>query len=128
MAFKSDIKLFRNQFEKSVKNLNHFHNRFLIYMANRAMVRAIRRTPVDTGYLKAMWFIGTPENLSIAVFNSAEYAEWVEFGRRTGFKGMGPPKWVPGKFMLTRAMDETDFEMETQYNIMFAKYLSGYKL
>ena len=89
-------------------------------LAARLLALVIKRTPVDTGYLRHGWTGGenksakayaegckvykNGDNYTIIVENPVEYAPYVEFGHRTrGGKG-----WVAGQFMLTISEEELE--------------------
>lgn len=69
--------------------------------------RAVKDTPVDTGHLKGSWqtsnAIKRGGEWRIAVYNTANYALYVEYGHRS--RGGG---WVSGRFMLTTAEKYVD--------------------
>ena len=104
--------------------------------AKRCMLRAEKRTPVDTGQLRKNWKadngVKRGWNYTITVENPVEYASYVEFGHRVNWEGIkkGKPNkgklgyktdkdgkkkkkkgWVDGYFMLTKAVDETKQDM-----------------
>lgn len=82
-------------------------------------VKRSGRTPVDTGELWRNWQVGSVvkegDKYTVEVYNSTEYAEWVEFGHRQTpgryvpaiGKRLKKP-WVQGKFMLTVSTREID--------------------
>lgn len=86
-------------------------------LAARLLAKVIRRTPVDSGYLRRGWTAGRNQNAKayvnslsvtnhgstyeITISNPVEYCPYVEYGHRT--RGSG---WVDGKFMLTISSDE----------------------
>ena len=88
-------------------------------LAARLLALVIKRTPVDTGYLRRGWTGGksagakafadsltvehSGDTYTIIVENPVEYASYVEYGHRT--RGGG---WVPGQFFLT--LSEQDLE------------------
>lgn len=64
------------------------------------------------GTLRRGWDIGpvikSGETYSVEIFNSVEYASYVEFGHRTrNHKG-----WVPGQYMLTISEEEMKNDLE----------------
>lgn len=65
------------------------------------------RTPVKTGNLRRNWFVDETVSVNgkkykIDVFNSTEYAPYVEYGHRT----RNHNGWVEGCFMLTESENE----------------------
>ena len=68
---------------------------------------AIKRSPVDSGRLKAAWRASQTEKHAALVENPTPYASFVEFGRRNRFGG----RFVPGQRFLAAAIEETEEEM-----------------
>lgn len=78
-------------------------------IAARMLSKVIRRTPVDEGTLRRGWTVeaNVRKNGSvyeIEVFNSIDYAPYVEFGHRT----RNHQGWVKGRFMMTISADEVE--------------------
>ena len=114
------VEMFEQQYEK-------FLNDFLYEMGLRAMAQTKKLTPVDTGNLRNRWQLSKVtrkgDYLIIALYNTAEYASFVEEGHRqtrrflpgvlsSGKKGtkftyvkgaktgiMLRDKWIPGVHM-----------------------------
>lgn len=91
----------KNRLEKlQESDLQKFNEQMVYELAARLLRKAVKRTPVDSGWLRNGWFIGgTHYNngvYEVDVYNNTEYASYVETGHRTrDHKG-----WVPGRFML----------------------------
>lgn len=62
-------------FHNMRKRMTEFQDEF----AEEFLVRVQRRTPVDTGRLRAGWDIGT-SGKTVVVLNDVEYASYVEDG------------------------------------------------
>ena len=79
-------------------------------------VKRGKRTPVDTGELRRNWQVSNIRFFErfcvVEIYNSTEYAEYVEFGHRLVRKTKNGDKkfirWVPGKFMLTISTRELE--------------------
>jgi hypothetical protein len=126
-------------------NADEFFKDVLHTAGKRVHYRAEQRTPVDTGQLRKNWIIDNDKvrgwNYTTDVENPVEYASYVEYGHRVGNannlpkgskmgrsrrgrkkealnKGNGEQTktWVEGKFMLTKAIDETKQEMGNLVN------------
>lgn len=100
-------------FSKRLSKLNEdtmrdFCKREAKGLAQRLLRKVIKRTPVDTGHLRGSWSATDVEELDdayrITVYNSVEYAPYVEFGHRT----RNHQGWVAGYFMLTKSEIEVD--------------------
>ena len=148
--FKFDNKEFKKylqNFEKMVTEFDTWLKTFLLQQAQRCVANAKKRTPVDTGALRASWGIGTqviilkqsssgkmsidPENSTIAdikvvgdnlevtIWNGMEYASYVEYGHTT--KGRGG--WIDGEYMLTISITEVERAMPSRFNREFEQFL-----
>lgn len=80
-------------------------------LAARMLGKVIRRTPVakvNGGTLRRGWTIGQVKKsgatYEIEVFNSVDYAQYVEFGHRTS----NHQGWVNGRFMMTISADQVE--------------------
>lgn len=79
-------------------------------LAARLLNLVLKRTPVDTGYLRRGWTAikydvqHSGDTYMVTIENPVEYASYVEYGHRT----RGGGGWVPGQFFLT--LSEQDLE------------------
>ena len=105
----NDLKVFRNNLGKLT---NTEYDRLAEECCNEIAARLLRmtkqNTPVDTGHLKRSWKKeAARKNGNVwcsVVYNTADYAMYVEYGHRTtNHKG-----WVTGRFMLTNAEKEIE--------------------
>lgn len=55
----SEFESYVKNFEKMTKDFDNFLKKFLLQMAQRVVSRCVKRTPVDTGAMKASWGIGS---------------------------------------------------------------------
>ena len=146
-----DFRQFENyvkKFEKMTTEFDEFLRTFLLQQAQRVVSNAKRRTPVDTGAMRASWGIGSqkitltkigngksvkidPENSTIAdisvvgnnfeveIWNSVEYASYIEWGHRT----RGGNGWVEGYYVLTISIQQVENAMPARFNSTFTKFL-----
>ena len=88
-------------------------------LAARLLRKVKKRTPVDTGELRRNWQVSNIRLFErfcvVEIYNSTEYAEYVEFGHRQTPGRYVPAigkrlkkAWVPGKFMLTLSTKELE--------------------
>ena len=112
------------------RRLVDFEKKFLNTLANMVMQKAIKRTPVDTGLLRASWEVTQVKQrgntLEITIYNDAKqggadesYASYVEYGHFTRNR----VSWVDGHYMLTTSMDEVRAEMTRVWNILFNEFV-----
>jgi hypothetical protein len=106
----SDMKLFK----ENIIELNKIANQIQMKVASRVAQLAIRKvkkmTPVDTGDLRNNWkfyVVKKGDTFFIHVYNQLEYASFVENGHRIVVAGQ-TVGWVEGKFMLKLTRDEME--------------------
>lgn len=144
------------EFQKEIKALMEEGDKFLhqaiTNIAQRAIARIKKRTPVDTGTLRNAWRISSIQKLAdqyIAIIvNETEYAEYVEYGHRvrgkrkrktkiqrgkkkkykikkTAWKSKVEKGFVKGRFMMTISMWEIEKEMDKIVQREFEKWLKS---
>lgn len=110
-----EIQDFAKKLEKQLSDANRdkFMEDCCKEIAARLLSRVIKRTPVKEGTLRRGWQIDDNKNINVvkrggeyrcSIYNSVNYASYVEYGHRT-------PKhdgWVPGQFFLTISEKEVD--------------------
>lgn len=104
----SNLDEFQKRLERIAKGIPEVCQEIANEMAGEVEKRTKRTTPFLTGRLKRAWRIRKNPKLgntySTDVVNNVEYAPYVEYGHRTAnHRG-----FVPGFFMMTRALDEVD--------------------
>ena len=62
-------------------------------------------TPVDTGYLRNGWRLGSISSEEATVANNTEYAAHVEYGHRVKAHGKYTGRVVKGRYMFRDAME-----------------------
>lgn len=89
-----------------------------------ALKKVIQQTPRDTGNLARSW-LTTPDVKQVGksykkdIYNTADYAVYVEYGHRTpSHRG-----WVPGQFMLTNTLEQVDRMKESIISQIVSKHL-----
>lgn len=120
-----------------------FHNwlkSFLLEEAQKVVEKGKPRTPVDTGYLRNSWYIGSQkikqdiENgkatinwkksdiasikvigdiLQVEIGLSADYASFIEYGHHS----------YEGRYMLTISIDEVQRELPARFNKAWLLFL-----
>jgi hypothetical protein len=106
----TDMKLFK----QNIIELNKIAHQVQMKVASRVAQLAIRKvkkmTPVDTGDLRNNWkfyVVKKGDTFFIHVYNQLEYASFVENGHRIVIAGQ-TVGWVEGKFMLKLTRDEME--------------------
>ena len=132
-----------SQFKKMVENFASVVNdptpidevlaRILLDMGNISLAEVKERTPVDTGYLRRHWFISKVErvgdNFHIELYNTVEYASYVDKGHRTRLgTGASEPRnggtpWVEGVFMVETSLKIAEQKLPAIANKHQKKFL-----
>ncbi|TCJ01496.1 HK97 gp10 family phage protein [Cytobacillus praedii] len=106
----SEMKAMRKQIAELRRNSYEIHMKVAKRIAQLAIRKVKKMTPVDTGDLRNNWkFTVTKKGDSfyVTVYNKLEYASFVENGHRIVVAGQ-TVGWVEGKFMLKLTMDEME--------------------
>ena len=150
---KFDYKQFQayvNNFEKMTKDFENFLKRYLLQQAQHCVSLGKKRTPVDTGALRASWGIGSQKlvlkssidsegkiNVSFDEANStiADISVVGDNFEVTIWNGMEyasyveyghntlSGSWVDGYFMLTISITEVQRAMPSRFNTAFKQFL-----
>ncbi len=113
-AFKKNVEKYKNE------QVDQFMISCSKELAARLLTKVVKRTPVDSGYLRRGWTAGTKQSppkyvdsltivrngrsYEITISNSVEYSVYIEYGHRVKKKdGWG---WVEGHRMLSIPVDE----------------------
>ena len=120
MSVRVDTRELR-QFKEKLENINtdSLLKEIAADLAARLLRKVKKRTPVDTGKLRRNWQVSNIRLFErfcvVEIYNSTEYAEYVEFGHRQTPGRYVPAigkrlkkAWVPGKFMLTLSAKELE--------------------
>lgn len=106
----SEMRLLKQQ----LVELNKIAHQVQMKVAQRIAQLAIRKvkkmTPVDTGDLRNNWkyeVIKKGDSYIIIIYNQLEYASFVENGHRIVVAGQ-TVGWVEGRFMLKLTIDEME--------------------
>lgn len=97
---------FTKNFEKFQKEFDPFCRRFLLDQAMIALADTKAMTPVKTGDLRNRWELSqvfkTTKGYYIQIFNTLEYASYVEDGHRQQVGRFVPGIFVGGKFVYQK--------------------------
>lgn len=113
---------------------------FLLQQAQRVVAAGKKRTPVDTGFLRNSWYIGSQKiiqniqdgkatidtdssdilsinvignTLEVEIGLGADYASYIEFGHHS----------YEGRYMLTISIDEVQRALPARFDRDFKKWL-----
>lgn len=127
MSIKVDTKQLDAFAEKLKKASNTVQqdvvNKALNDITAEVLNRTIKQTPRDTSNLVRGWTASDKvdqksNTFSKTIYNPVEYGVFVEYGHRTrDHRG-----WVPGFFMLTRAIEDVDKRKDQIISDVINKY------
>jgi len=146
----SEFKKLNEGVKQLDKNSVKFIENFLFEMAERALTKTKKRTPVGVGDLRGAWYRSgiarRGNDFMINLINPKLYASFVEYGHfqqvgrfipgywsgdkfvyvkdyETGMVLKNP--WVEGRFMLTISVQEIEREIPARLSAAWAKYATG---
>lgn len=112
-----ELKQFQKNLEKMQADTDKINTEIVKELATRVLREVRQKTPVITGELRRNWTVGpvakNGDYYEITVFNSVDYAQYVEYGHRQT-PGRYVPAigkrlkegWVQGRFMLKISCDD----------------------
>ena len=107
---------------KLLSDLDKFVANFLELKAQEVKADTVNNTPVDTGALRAAWQIGKlrkqGNSYMIDFINNQDYASYVEYGTVER-----EWKWKNGAFMLTKALNRVQNNLQKDFDKKFTKFL-----
>lgn len=79
-----DISGYELYFKSKTKKMKKFNQEFLVKNGGELVDKAKKRSPTDTGALKASWKLDTSklDKLTISITNPQKYASYVEYGTK----------------------------------------------
>ena len=111
--------------ERASARVPNAKQQFLAKEAEILRGRTMKNTPVDTGLLRGSWKQTQPSSDSVTVFNNVEYAAFVEAGHRQVVYGRYTGKFVQGRHMLKKGIDETKANFRQDGQAILNSIFSG---
>ncbi|MET3657838.1 HK97 gp10 family phage protein [Sporosarcina psychrophila] len=106
----SEMKLMKQNLIELNKMSHVIHLKVAKRVAQLAIRKVKKMTPIDTGDLRNNWkyhIVKKGDTYTILIYNQLNYASWIENGHRIVIAGK-TVGWVEGKFMLKLTKDEMD--------------------
>ena len=126
------------------KDLQIWLKMFLLEQAQRVIAKGKKLTPVDTGFLRNSWYIGSQnivqttnpktgkatidteksdvlsievvgDYLQVEIGLGAEYASYVEYGHHN----------YPGQYMLTISLNEVQQQLPARFNKAWLQFIKS---
>jgi hypothetical protein len=103
-----DMRLFKQNLIELNKKSHEIHMKVASRIAQLAIRKVKKMTPVDSGDLRNNWkfyVLKKGDSYYIHIYNQLEYASFIENGHRIVVAGQ-TVGWVEGRFMLKLTIDE----------------------
>nr|WP_195366117.1 HK97 gp10 family phage protein [[Eubacterium] tenue] len=121
----SELENYVKNFQKASIEFNKFLFEFLTKNAMEVLAKTKKRTPVDTGELRRNWeitrVIRQGEELVVYLYNSKDYASYVENGHTTRDR----EGWVEGYYMATISIEEVERNIPKRFDSEFIKFMAS---
>jgi hypothetical protein len=111
-ANKAAIDKYRRELKSMLGDISEIDSRILTQAVNEGLADAKRNTPVDTGFMRKSWAVSptkkTGNGAEKELYNTAFYAPYVNYGHRIVNRKGETVGWVPGKFILEKAIKKVE--------------------
>ena len=111
--------------EKAATKVPNAKRQFLGKEAGLVRSRAMKYTPVDTGLLRGSWKQTPVTDNSVTIYDNVHYAPFVEKGHRVKIHGKFTGKFVPGRHMLRKAVEESKASFQQDGKAILKSIFSG---
>ena len=112
---KAFIEKYRKELKAMLGDISEIDKRVLDKAVNIGLADAKRNTPVVTGFMRRSWHAmptkKTPQGVEKELINSADYSSFVNYGHRIVNRSGETVGWVPGKFILEKAVGKVEKEL-----------------
>ena len=109
---KAAIDKFRKELKAMLGDISEIDSRIITQAVNEGLADAKRNTPVVTGFMRKSWSTTPTQKTSNGVqkemVNTAHYAIFVNYGHRVVNRKGETVGWVPGKFILEKAIKKVE--------------------
>ena len=116
---KAFIEKYRKELKAMLGDISEIDKRVLDKAVNIGLADAKRNTPVVTGFMRRSWAASptkkTGNGAEKELYNTASYAPYVNYGHRIVNRSGKTVGWVPGQFMLEKAVNKVDKALESEF-------------
>ena len=116
---KAAIDKFRKELKAMLDDISEIDKRVLNKAVSVGLADAKRNTPVVTGFMRRSWAASptkkTGNGAEKELYNTASYAPYVNYGHRIVNRSGKTVGWVPGQFMLEKAVNKVDKALESEF-------------
>jgi len=116
---KAAIDKFRKELKAMLDDISEIDKRVLNKAVSVGLADAKRNTPVVTGFMRRSWAASptkkTGNGAEKELYNTASYAPYVNYGHRIVNRSGETVGWVPGKFILEKAVSKVEKQLVEEF-------------
>jgi len=116
---KAFIDKYRKELKAMLGDISQIDVRCLNKAVNVGLADAKRNTPVVTGFMRRSWAVSPTRKKASGVekeiFNTADYASYVNYGHRVVNRKGETVGFVKGRFILEKAMNKVDKQLVKEF-------------
>ena len=125
---KAAIDKFRKELKAMLGDISEIDSRVLTQAVNEGLADAKRNTPVGQyppgsgrvgGFMRKSWSVTPTQKTSTGVqkemVNTADYSGFVNYGHRVVNRQGETVGWVPGKFILEKAVSKVEKQLVEEF-------------
>lgn len=117
---KAAIDQFRKELRSMLDDIEEIDIKCLNRAVNEGVADAKRNTPEDTGFMRKSWrsapaVKSKAGGVTKSMVNTADYSEYVNYGHRIVNKAGETVGWVPGQYILEKAINTADKALTREF-------------
>jgi len=116
---KAFINKYRKELQTMLDDISEIDKRVLSKAVSVGLADAKRNTPVVTGFMRRSWNATptkkTSQGVEKELINSADYSSFVNYGHRIVNRSGETVGWVPGKFILEKAVSKVEKQLVKEF-------------
>lgn len=116
---KAFIDKYRKGLQATLDDISEIDKRVLSKAVSVGLADAKRNTPVVTGFMRRSWHVmptkKTSQGVEKELINSADYSSFVNYGHRIVNHSGETVGWVPGKFILEKAIGKVEKQLVKEF-------------
>lgn len=116
---KAAIDKYRKELKAMLGDISEIDSRILAKATKKGLADVKRNTPVVTGFMRRSWAV-TPTKKAASgaeksLINTADYSSYVNYGHRIVNRNGETVGWVPGRFMLEKAVSKVERQLAVEF-------------
>lgn len=116
---KAFIDKYRKELRAMFDDISDIDWKVLNKAVNIGTAHAKKDTPVVTGFMRRSWYVmptkKTSQGVEKEMINSADYSSYVNYGHRIVNRSGETVGWVPGKFILEKAVSKVEKQLVEEF-------------